>query len=161
MRQVINDLYFDDTVVDGELRKLIESRISDDDVYAIFNREINLLALDDKLSTKTTLPAIVLRVVNPVPYDETQEDIQIQRNTRFTVELNVYTGGSNKSLNNMKLCNVLIRLLQSSGTLGEYYCRGLKLQENNEASSLISNTCRRVLRFRGICDNALKLIKFR
>lgn len=162
MTETINSLYFDDVDFDKAIRRLVKSRLAEDDIDEMFGKEVKLLTLDAQNDiTKAKLPAIYLQVVNPTPYEMTQEDIQIQAHTRFTVEINVYTSGKNQKVNNMKLCNILIRLMQSNGYIGthdDYYVRGLKLQENTEVSSLVADTTRRVMRFSGVCDNRTNLI---
>lgn len=155
---MVNDLYFDDVVLDEELRAKLDELFADDSVYNIFGKEINFLALDSRLDTKTKLPAVELVIASQTPYDIAQEDIQIQPYTQFTVELNVYTSGKDKRLNNMKLCNAIIRYLQVPQSLGAYFNRGLKLESNDEVTAMIASTCRRVIRLRGLCDNSRKYI---
>lgn len=162
MAETINSLYFDDVNFDKAIRRLVKSRLAEDDIDEMFGKEVKLLTLDAQNDiTKAKLPAVTLQVVNPTPYEMTQEDIQIQAHTRFTVEINVYTSGKNQKIQNMKLCNILLRLMQSNGYIGahdDYYVRGLKLQENTEVSSLVADTTRRVMRFSGVCDNRTHLI---
>lgn len=158
MAEVINSLQFDDIEFEDELRKLIEARIAEDDVYDIFNKEVNLIPFDDTVKKETQFPAITISVVNPLPYSATQEDIQIQAHTSFTVELNVYTSGENRKRNNRKLSNILIALLQSNGSVGKYYNRGLVVSEFTELSYDVDKVSRWVIRMRGLCDNRLNLI---
>ena len=91
-------------------------------------------------------------------YDN-EDDTQLQRYTPFTIEINVYTSGDSKVLKNRQLCNIIIAILQSNGPLQNYYCRGLKLEENSELDSLLDSAYRRVIRMSGLCDNSQKLIK--
>lgn len=158
MAEVINSLQFDDIQFEDELRELIQERISEDDVYDIFDKEVNLIPFDDTVKKETQFPAITISVINPIPYSQTQEDIQIQPHTSFSVEVNVYTSGENRRRNNRKLSNIIIALLQSNGRLGEYYNRGLVLKECSELSYDVDNVSRWVIRMSGVCDNRLNLI---
>lgn len=158
MSEVINSLIFDDVTLEDEFRKLISAKISEDAVYDIFGKEINLIPADDTVNKETTLPAITFEIVNPIPYIPTKEDIQIQKYTSFTVEINIYTSGENRKMNNKKLRSVLIALLQSNGSLGTFYNRGLILREDSRLNYEVEKTERRILRFSGVCDNSTNLI---
>ena len=158
MSEIINSLIFDDITLEDEFRALISKKIAEDDVYNIFEKEINLVPFDETVSKETTLPAITFEIVDPVPYAPTKEDIQIQRYTSFTVEINIYTSGENRKRNNKQLRNVLVALMQSNGSLGTFYNRGLVLREDSVLSYEVEKTERRVIRFSGVCNNNTNLI---
>lgn len=158
MSEVINSLIFDDITLEDEFRELISKKISEDDVYNIFGKEIILVPFDETVNKETTLPAITFEIVNPTPYAFTKEDIQIQRHTSFTVEINIYTSGENRKRNNKQLRSVIIALMQSNGSLGTFYNRGLVLKEDSRLNYEVEKTERRVIRFTGVCDNSTNLI---
>ena len=152
----INSLIFENIDVDEDFRWLLKSRFAEDDVFDLFNNEVNLIPFETDLKQKVDLPAVSLSifqngVINP-------DDSQLQTYTPFSVEINIYTSGNDRVLNNAKLANIIIRLLQSNGQMPRYYCRGLRLEENREVGTFLDNAHRRVIRMSGLCDNARKLI---
>lgn len=152
----INNLIFNDIEVEDDFRWLLKQRFAEDDVFDLYNREINFIPMDSDLEGKVDLPAVTLSLFQGESINE--DDNQLQRYTPFTIEINVYTSGDSKVLKNKKLCNAIISILQSNGPLQNYYCRGLKLEENNELDTLLESAYRRVLRLSGLCDNSQKLI---
>lgn len=154
---MINDLYFDDITVENEFRTLLKNRFAEDDIYEMYNREINFVTMDFDDKQEVNLPAVTIYVYQNNAFDK--DDEQIQAYSYFTVEINVYTSGDNKVLNNRILCNKIIQLMQSNGHPETYYNRGLKLEDNSEVGSVLDSTYRRVIRMSGICDNKLKLIR--
>lgn len=152
----INDLIFNDIEIEDDFRLLLMQRFIEDDVFNLYNKEINFIPMDSDLKGKIDLPAVTLSLFQGESFNE--DDTQLQRYTPFTIEINVYTSGDSKVLNNRKLCNIIISILQSNGPLQNYYCRGLKLEENNELDSLLDSAYRRVIRMSGLCDNSKKLI---
>lgn len=153
----INSIIFDDVEVEDDFRWLLKQRFAEDDLYDLFGTEINFVSMDTDLSNKTKLPAVTLSVVQLNYLNKT--DIQIQENTQFYVEVNVYTSGDEKVRKNKTLCNEIIKILQSNGQLPNYYCRGLQFGENREVSTLVDSAYRRVIRMNGLCNNKQKLIK--
>lgn len=153
----INSLYFDDLEVENEFRKLLKSRLIEDDIYEMFDGGVNLIPIEFDVGTKVDLPAVSFYIYQNKSLFS--DDEQIQRYTPFNAEINIYTSGDNKITNNRLLCNKLIKLFQSNGSLDNYYCRGLSLRENSEVGSVMDSVYRRVLRFDGLCDNKQKLIK--
>lgn len=152
----INSLIFNDLEVEDDFRWLLKQRFAEDDVYNLYKREINFVPMDTDLTNKTELPAVTLSLFQSQSiYRDTE---QVQGYTPFTVEVNVYTSGDSKVLKNKQICNIIIAILQSNGRLPNYYCRGLQLEENNEANTLLESAYRRVIRMTGTCDNAQKLI---
>lgn len=152
----INSLIFENLNVDSDFRWLLKQRLSEDDVYDMFDTEVNLVPLETDLKQKTSLPAVTLSIFQNGSIQP--DDVQLQTYTPFTVEVNVYTSGKGRVENNMKLCNIIIHILQSCGRLPNYYCRGLRLESNNEVGTFINNAYRRVIRMSGLCDNSQKLI---
>ena len=155
----INALIFNDIEVENDFRWLLKKRLKEDDLYSLYNNEINFLPMDSDYKQKVDLPAVTINVfqseaINP-------DDVEYQTYVPFTVELEVYTSGKKKVLNNKKICNAIIQILQSNGQLPNYYSRGLWLEENREAGTLLDSAYRRVVRMSGLCDNNLKLIKRR
>lgn len=155
----INSFIFNDIEVEDDFRWLLKQRFSEDDVYDLYNREINFIPMDSDLSNKVELPAVTFSIYQQRP--ENTDDNQIQTYIPFTVEVNVYTSGDSKVLKNKQLCNIIISILQSNGKLPHYYCRGLYLEENNEVNTLLESAYRRVIRMSGLCDNNLKQIRIR
>lgn len=153
----INDLIFNDIEVEDDFRWLLKQRFLEDDVYELFDREINFVPMDTDLKAEVELPAVTFSLFQEQSIN--RDDEQIQQYTPFTVEIDVYTSGDSKVLKNKKLCNMIISILQSNGQLPNYYCRGLLLEENNEVNSLLESAYRRVLRMSGLCDNKSKTIK--
>lgn len=153
----INSYYFDDITIENEFRELLKKRFRENDVFNLYNKEINLLPMDSDLKSKVSLPCVTFSIfqgsaINP-------DDVQLQTYIPFTVEVNVYTSGDSKVLKSRQLCNIIISILQSNGPLDTYYCRGLRLEENNEVNSLLESAYRRVIRMSGLCDNNLKQIR--
>ena len=152
----INDLYFDDIGVEDDFRALLKLRFAEDDVYSLYNKEINLVPMDTDLKSKVNLPAVTISVFQRQSIN--RDDNQLQAYTPFTVEINVYTSGDNKALKNRQLSNIIIQILQSNGALAHYYSRGLMLEENNEMNTVLESAYRRVIRMSGLCYNKQKLI---
>ena len=152
----INDLYFDDLGLEADFRALLKQRFAEDDVYSLYNKEINFIPMDTDLKSKVSLPAVTFYLFQQQSIN--RDDEQLQTYTPFTVEINVYTTGDSKVLNNRKLCNIIIQILQSNGALEHYYSRGLVLEENTEMNSVIDSAYRRVIRMSGLCINNQKLI---
>lgn len=155
----INSLMFDNITVEQDFRWLLKQRLKEDDIFNLYKREINLITMDYDLKNKIELPAVDITVfqsrsINP-------DDTQLQAFTPFTVELNVYTSGKNKVLNNKTIGNAIISVMQSNGQLPHFYCRGLMLEENRAVGTLTDSAYRTVIRLSGLCDNRLKLIKRR
>ena len=155
----INSLMFDNIAVEQDFRWLLKQRLKEDDIFNLYKREINLITMDYDLKNKIELPAVDITVfqsrsINP-------DDIQLQAYTPFTVEINVYTSGKNKVLNNKTIGNAIISVMQSNGQLPHFYCRGLMLEENRAVGTLTDSAYRTVIRLSGLCDNRLKLIKRR
>lgn len=152
----INSLIFDDLEVENDFRLLLKKRFAEDDVYNLYEREMNFVPMDSDLSNKVELPAVTFSLFQQQSINPDTE--QYQRYTPFTVEINVYTSGDSKVLKNRQLCNIIISILQASGKLPNYYCKGLLLEENNEVNTLLESAYRRVIRMSGLCDNAQKII---
>lgn len=152
----INNLIFNDIEIEEEFRWLLEQRFAEKDVINIFKKHINFIPMDYESNSKIDLPAVTFNVFQSQSINADNE--QIQQYTPFTVEIEVYTSGKNKVLNNKKLCNIIILILQSNGPLKDYYCRGLYLRENREVGTLLDSAYRRVIRMSGLCDNKQKLI---
>lgn len=155
----INSLMFDNITVEQDFRWLLKQRFKENDIFNLYKREINLITMDYDLKNKIELPTVDITVfqsrsINP-------DDTQLQAFTPFTVELNVYTSGKNKVLNNKTIGNAIISVMQSNGQLPHFYCRGLMLEENRAVGTLTDSAYRTVIRLSGLCDNRLKLIKRR
>lgn len=153
----INSLYFDDITVENEFRNLLKQRFAESDIFDMFNGEVNFITMDFDGEQEVSLPAVTIYVYQSSSFQK--DDEQIQAYSYITVEINVYTGGDNKVLNNRTLCNKIIQTMQSNGRLDTYYSRGLKLDDNSEVGSVLDSAYRRVIRMSGICDNKLKLIR--
>jgi len=152
----INSLIFENLDVDDDFRWLLKQRLAEDDVYNMFDTEVNIVSRETDLKQKTSLPAVTLSVFQSqsiLPDDE-----QLQAYTPFTVEINVYTTGKGRVDKCIKLCNIIIKILQSSGQLPHYYCRGLRLESNNEVGTFLNDAERRVIRMSGLCYNNQKII---
>lgn len=150
---------FDNITVEQDFRWLLKQRFKENDIFNLYKREINLITMDYDLKNKIELPAVDITVfqsrsINP-------DDTQLQAFTPFTVEINVYTSGKNKVLNNKTIGNAIISVMQSNGQLPHFYCRGLMLEENRAVGTLTDSAYRTVIRLSGLCDNRLKLIKRR
>lgn len=151
-----NTLIFDDIVVEEDFRGLLKHLFKKDSVFGLFNKEINLVAMDYDLKKEIDLPAVTIEVFQSRSLFP--DDVELQTYTPFTVEINVYTSGKNKIKKNKQLSNEIIKIMQSNGDLKHYYCRGLMLEENREVGSIVDSDCRRLIRMSGLCDNRLKLI---
>ena len=150
---------FDNITVEQDFRWLLKQRLKEDDIFNLYKREINLITMDYDLKNKIELPAVDITVFQSRSINS--DDVQIQAYTPFTVEVNVYTSGKNKVLNNKTIGNAIISVMQSNGQLPHFYCRGLMLEENRAVGTLTDSAYRTVIRLSGLCDNRLKLIKRR
>lgn len=153
----INNLIFNSIEVENDFRELLKLRFAEEDLFYLFNADINFVDMDIDGKTDIELPAVTIEVEQS-GY-KSKDDFQIQTYTPFLVEINVYTSGSNKVYNNKYLCNEIIKLLQSNGQLPHYYCRGLRIEENLAVDTLIDSAYRRIIRMSAVCDNELKLIR--
>ena len=150
----MNELYFNDLLVDSDLRALIKARMSQKDIFEILNGKITFVPLDTEGRSYSSLDAIVMSIVAPTPYAPTRDSAEIQNHTLFTVEIEIYTTGKNKIRNNKAICNTIIQLLQKPQKLTNYYNSGLVLDEYaQDVYSMVENTNRSILRFVGLCDN--------
>ena len=153
----VNSLIFNDIEVENDFRLLLKQRFAENDVFKLYKREINFVPMDTDLKNKVELPAVTFYIF---PEESVYpDDEQLQNYTPFTAEINVYTSGDSKVLKNRQLCNIIIEILQSRGQLKNYFCRGLKLEENNEANTPIESAYRRVIRMSGLCENDRKVIR--
>ena len=155
----INSFIFDDITIENDFRWLLKQRLKEDDLYSLYNNEINFIPMDSDYKQKIDLPAVSLTVFQGMAIRP--DDVQLQTNIPFSVEIEVCTSGKKKVLNNKIICNAIIQIMQSNGQLPNYYCRGLMLEENREVGTLLDSAYRRVIRMSGLCDNNLKLIKRR
>ena len=152
----INSLYFDDVNVENEFRHLMQQMFNEDFIIDLMDDEINFIPMDEDDVSSVDLPAVGFMIYQYKPKSPDTE--QLQRYTPFAVQIDVYTSGKNKVLKNKKLCNYIIRLLQSSGKLTDYHNQGLILEENRQTNTPIDSAYRRTIRMRGLCDNSLKII---
>jgi hypothetical protein len=152
----INSLIFENLDVDNDFRWLLKKRFTEDDVYDLFDSEVNIVSRETDMKEKTSLPAVTLSVYQAASIQP--DDEQLQAYTPFTLEVNVYTSGRGRVDKCIKLCNIIIKILQSNGTLPHYYCRGLTLESNNEVGTFLNNAYRRVIRMSGLCYNNQKII---
>lgn len=152
-----NSLYFDMLTFENDLRKLIKKSIKSKEVHNEFG-EIHLVPQDSDLTSDTLFPAIAIYVNKNGVYARTQEDVEIEPFSRFNVQLETYTTGSNRRSLNMKLAQFITYVLQGNQKLEHYYSRGLKLDQDREVSSFMDGVNRRVVRFSGVVNNASKLI---
>lgn len=155
----INNLIFNDIEVENDFRWLLKKRLKQDDLYSLYNNEINFVPMDADLNQKVDLPAVTISVEQSKALNP--DDMQLQEFVPFMVEIEVYTSGNKKVVNNKTICNEIIKILQSNGPLPNYYCRGLSLDENREVGTLLDSAYRRIIRMSGLCDNNLKIIKRR
>lgn len=153
----INSLIFNDLEVEDDFRWLLKKRFAESDVFNLYKKDLNFIPMDAEIKNKVDLPAVTLSLFQSESINS--DDYQIQQHTPFTVEINVYTSGLNKVRKNRQICNIIIAIMQSNGELPNYYCRGLKLEENDERGTLLDSAYRRVIRMSGLCDNNQKLIK--
>lgn len=150
----MNELYFNDILLESDLRALIGAKMGEDDMFDLFNGEVNIVPIDTEGKSYSNLNAITLAIVSPSAYLTTRDDLEIQNHTMFTVEIEVYTTGKDKIINNKKLCNTLIQLLQKPQKLKNYFNSGLILEDYAQGlGTMVENTTRSILRFSGLCDN--------
>lgn len=152
-----NSLYLDAELLENDLRKIIRTAIRKKEAIKQFG-EIYLVPADTDLNEKILFPAVSIEVHKNGPYALTQEDIEVEPFSRFSVTVETYTNGSNKRSMNMRLAQFITSILQTNQQLENYYNRGLKLDQERELSSFIEGVSRRVVRFSGVVDNASKLI---
>lgn len=153
-----NDLQFNIDELDIDIRSTLKKYLRQDDVVNYFGSEIYVIPLELDFVDKSKLPAVEINVSDDGTEINAQEDTQIQYMSNITVEINTYTTGKNKRQDNIKLAKFITNILQTSQKLGNYYCRGLRLNQDREISSITEGVNRRVLRFSARCDNNLKLI---
>lgn len=152
-----NNLFFDSSLLEDDLRAIIKTAIRTKDSIDAFG-EVHLIPKDSDLNTKTLFPAIYITVIKNGPYTPAQEDVEVEPYSRFSVTVETYTTGSNRRSLNEKLAQFMIYILQTRQQLNNYYNRGLKLDQERELTSFVDGANRRVIRFSGVVDNASKLI---
>ena len=152
-----NQLYLDAELLENDLRNAIKTQIKKSSIREDFG-DIHLIPLESDFNQDTKFPAIWLTVTKNGPYLPAQEYIEVEPFSRFSVTVETYTSGKNKRSNNMKLAKLVVYILQLRQQLEHYYNRGLKLDQEIELSSFVTDVNRRVLRFSGVIDNASKLI---
>lgn len=153
----INSLYFNDIEVEEDFRSLLSALFSTKEIYSLFGREINFIPIDYVVGKDVDLPAVDFQIIESTTINT--DDEQNHRYSEFSVNINVYTSGKNKVLKNRKLCNEIIKTLQSNGAMEHYYCRGLVLESNNDFNGIVDDCYRRTIIMSGLCDNENKLIK--
>lgn len=152
-----NSLYLDLELLESDLRNVISQGIKSANARDLFG-EIHLIPIDSDLNSKTLFPAVYMYAYKNGVYSPTQEDIEIEPYSRFTVVVETYTNGTNRRSQNMRLAQFVTYLLQENKQLDNYYNRGLKLDQDQELSSFVDGVNRRSLRFSGVINNASKLI---
>lgn len=154
----INDLQFNIDTFELDIRETLRKYLRQDSVVDYFGSEIYIVPMEVDLVDKSKLPAVEIFITDDGAVREAQEDTQIQYMNDFTVEINTYTTGQDKRQKNIKLANFIVDILQSSQKLNHYYCRGLRLNQHRELSSITEGVNRRIIRMSGRCDNNQKLI---
>ena len=149
-------LFFnDESIYDGFFSKL-KKRL---DIFCLDNDidDIELLSPDDVDFFSPRFPCVSLEVSgqNTYGYGDYEE---IEYHTRFDVELNVYTVNANKYKLGLAISNEIVKFFQEKMIVGEYYSRGLLVQEKTRTMSPNEELCRFVIRFSGKADNRNKLI---
>lgn len=152
-----NNLYLDLLLLEDDLRDVIKAGIKTTHAKQRFGK-IHLVPQDSDLNTDTLFPAIWITVAKNGPYTPTQEDIEVEPYTRFSVTVETYTTGNDRRTKNVALAQYVAYLLQRRQQLDNFFTRGLRLDQERELTSFIEGVNRRVLRFSGIVDNEHKLI---
>lgn len=155
---VVNSYNLDLETLEDDLREVIKSTLRNESIITEFGAEIYVLPMNVDFTPKTNLPAIWITVERNGTYEKTQEDIQVEKDSRFNVVVETYTTGDESKRLNIRLAQYVINILQTNQKLSHFYNRGLRLEQERELSSIVSGVNRRVIRFTGLMDNEHKLI---
>lgn len=156
----MNKLYLDEELLEDDLRKVLRTAIRSDEAKAEFGT-IHLIGKDSDFNQDTAFPAIWLTVTKNAPLTNTQEDIEVEPYTRFSVTVETYTSGKKRRSINIRLAMFVTYALQLRLKMDTYTTRGLRLDSEQDMGDVTDNVCRRVLRFSGVTDNASKLIFYK
>lgn len=147
-----NSIYFDSVTIDSDIRDVIVAAISAEKLPKVSDNAIYLLPYDYNYTDPLPeFPAVSFDVVNP--YTRNVDNTQIAGYTDFSIEINIYTAGENRKLNNNKIALALVALLQSHLYMAHYSSSGFKLESMEFVTSPIDNTSRQVIRMSATCDN--------
>lgn len=157
-KYIVNSYNLDLETLEDDLREIIKSTLRNQSIITEFGAEIYVLPMNVDFTSKTNLPAIWLTVERNGTYERTQEDIQVEKDSRFNVIVETYTTGDESKRLNIRLAQYVINILQTNQKLSHFYNRGLRLEQERELSSIVDGVNRRVIRFAGLMDNEHKVI---
>ena len=155
---IVNSYNLDIEALEDDLREIIKSTLRNQNIIDEFDSEVYVLPMNVDFTPKTKLPAVWLAVERNGTYERTQEDIQVEKDSRFNVLVETYTTGDESRRQNIHLAQYVINILQTNQKLTHFYNRGLRLETERELSSVVSGVNRRQIRFTGLMDNENKLI---
>ena len=158
MTNIINSLFLDIEKLEDDFRAILKSSLRNKDIINHFGSEIYVVPMNVDFTPKTDLPAIYIQLQKNGVYRNTQEDIQVEPYSRFDLLVETYTTGDDKRRKNLQLAEMVTRILQTNQQLGNYYNRGLKLEQQRELSSIVDGVSRIQIRLSGVMDNEHKLI---
>lgn len=145
-----NTLVFDELALRDTIREFLNNLFAADECYSIFNSDIELKPLDSDVRADSYFPCVTLFVINQGADTETSDSLQIQNRTKFTIEINIYTTGTTKKIDNIKLANIIEKKLQNKF--------GLRFLQNQEINSEVDEISRRQLRATNTIDNTTGII---
>lgn len=150
----MNSLIFDDITLEQDLRQSLEALFKTESMLEIAENGIRLMPYDfNNTDPLPETPAVSIEIVDPVVYEPASDNAEIQGYTDFSVEINIYTSGENRKLNNNRIANAIIALLQSHLYMSHYYSSGFQLESKDFVTALVDNTSRQVIRMSALCDN--------
>lgn len=152
----MNSLIFDDIALTEDLRQALDALFRTEEMLRISENGIRLLPCDfNNTDPLPEFPAVGLEVISPSVYEPASDNAEIQGYTSFSVEINIYTSGENRQLNNKRIANAIIALLQSHLYMSHYSSSGLQLESKEFVTALVDNTSRQVIRMSALCDNSM------
>jgi hypothetical protein len=152
-----NRLYFDELDFYENICKTLKTFFRTDEIFGIFKKEVRIASMDTDTISATMTPTISVDITSS-PYTETSDSLELQNHSRVYIDINIYTSGKEKNLNNKKLRNLLVAYLQKNMAIGDYYSEGLLVDYNDFTLSMVDGISRGLVRFTMICDNANKYL---
>lgn len=146
----LNTVVFDELSLRETIKEFLNSLFTSEECYSIFNSDIDLKPLDSEVRSDSYFPCVTLFVYNQGADTRTSDSLQIQNRTKFTVEINTYTSGNEKKMNNIKFAKIIEQKMQNKF--------GLHFLQNEEVNSEVDAVSRRQLRATNVIDNVTGII---
>ena len=149
-------LFFDDEALYSAYYELLAERLREYEFD--LNFDIKLYSPDDIDNATTQFPAVSFDLFGHETNTNATDFVEIEYISRFSVQIDVYTSGLNRTKDGRNLANEIIKFFQEKRLVGEHYTRGLAVVQKRRTPSLNDDICRYTIMLTGKCDNRNKLI---